>query len=79
MGQGLTSIMNWVVLRPLSELRITIMCLLELLMGSIGGKVEINGEELLVNLINSDRIREVIERRVAEEMMWWMESEVDKK
>lgn len=71
--------MNWVVLRPLSELRITIMCLLELLMGSIGGKVEINGVELLVNLINSDRIREVIERRVAEEMMWWMESEVDKK
>ena len=71
--------MNWVVLRPLSELRITIMCLLELLMGSIGGKVEINGEELLVNLINSDRIREVIERRLAEEMMWWMESEVDKK
>ena len=55
------------------------MCLLELLMGSIGGKVEINGVELLVNLINSDRIREVIERRVAEEMMWWMESEVDKK
>ena len=75
----MTSIMNWVVLRPLSELRITIMCLLELLMGSIGGKVEINGVELLVNLINSDRIREVIERRVAEEMMWWMESEVDKK
>ena len=71
--------MNWVMLRPLSELRITSMCLLELLMGSIGGKVEINGVELLVNLINSDRIREVIERRVAEEMMWWMESEVDKK
>ena len=40
--------------------------------------LEINGVELLVNLMNSDRIREVIEW-VEENMMWWMESELDKK
>ena len=57
-------------------LRITITCLLEILMvGVHWWKV---GVELLVNLMNSNRIREVIEW-VAEEMMWLMESEVDKK
>ena len=41
-------------------------------------KVEINEVELAMKLMNSDKMREVIER-VADERMWEMERESDKK
>jgi len=76
-GQGMTSIVSW-VMGPLSGLRMAIMSLPDIVMGSLGGKVEINEVELVVKLMDSDKMREVIER-LAEERMWEMERESDKR
>lgn len=76
-GQGMTSIVSWVV-GPLSGMRMAIMSLPDIVMGSVGGRGEINEVELVVKLMNSDKLREVIER-VAEERMWEMERESDKR
>ena len=72
-GQGMTSILSW-VMGPLSGLRMSIMSLPDMVIGSIGGKVEINMVELVMKLMNSDKMREVIEK-VAEQRMRGMERE----
>merc|ERR1719318_1699490 len=52
------------------------MSLPDIVIGSIGGKVEINEVELVMKLLNSDKMREVIER-VAEERVLKLEKESD--
>ena len=77
LGQGMTSILSW-VMGPLSGLRMSIMSLPDMVIGSIGGKVEINMVELVMKLMNSDNMREVIEK-VAEQRMRGMERESGKR
>ena len=55
-----------------------IMSLPDIVIRSIRGKLEVNEVELVLKLMNSDKMREVIDRMV-EERMWKIERELGKK
>ena len=55
-GEGVTSIVSWVV-GPLSGLRVALIELPNMVLGSMGRKVEVNEMELLVKLLTNDKIR----------------------
>lgn len=69
--------MSWVIC-PVCGLRMAIMSLPDIVIRSIRGKLEVNEVELVLKLMNSDKMREVIDR-VVEERMWKMERELGKK
>ena len=69
--------MSWVIC-PVCGLRMAIMSLPDIVIGSIRGKLEVNEVELVLKLMNSDKMREVIDRMV-EERMWKIERELGKK
>ena len=54
-GEGVTSIVSWVV-GPLSGLRVALIELPNMVLGSMGRKVEVNEMELLVKLLINDKI-----------------------
>ena len=59
-GQGMTSILSW-VMGPLSGLRMVIMLLPDIVIGSRGGMVvEMNKVDLVMKKMNSDKMREVL-------------------
>ena len=72
----MTSIVSWVV-DPLSGLRVALTELPNMVLGSMGRKVEVNEMELLVKLLNNDEMKEVIEIGF-DERMWEVGKKVDK-
>ena len=55
--------MSWVIC-PVCGLRMAIMSLPDIVIGSIRGKLEVNEVELVLKLMNSDKMREVVEERM---------------
>ena len=62
---------------PLSGLRVALIELPNMVLGSMGRKVEVNEMELLVKLLNNDEMKEVIEIGF-DERMWEVGKKVDK-
>jgi len=70
-GKGIVSIVSW-SMGPISGLRMALMTMPDMLMGVVlGKKDEFNEVELLAKLMNSDKIKDLIEKRIDEKLLEW--------
>jgi len=68
-GKGVVSLVTW-SMGPISGLRMAMMTLPDMLMGVVSGRRdEFNEVELLDKLANSDKIKDLMEKRIEEKML----------